>query len=42
MPGSNSILPRVNLATASFTPATFQGNTFTPQQAASWPGHEPG
>ena len=27
------ILPKVNLATASFTPATFQGNTFTPQQA---------
>ena len=33
MPASNSILPRVNLATASFTPATFQGNVFTPQQA---------
>lgn len=28
-----SILPKINLATASFTPATFQGNTFTPQQA---------
>ena len=33
MPDSNSILPRVNLAMANFTPATFQGNTFTPQQA---------
>lgn len=33
MPTSNSTLPRVNLATASFTPATFQGNVFTPQQA---------
>lgn len=33
MPSSNSILPKVNLATASFTPATFQGNVFTPQQA---------
>ena len=28
-----NILPRVNLASAGFTPATFQGNTFTPQQA---------
>lgn len=33
MPGINNILPRVNLATANFNPATFQGNTFTPQQA---------
>ncbi len=33
MANSNNILPRINLATASFTPAVFQGNTFTPQQA---------
>lgn len=33
MPTSNNILPKVNLANASFTPATFQGTVFTPQQA---------
>ncbi len=29
---NNSILPNVSLATANFTPATFEGNVFTPQQ----------
>ena len=33
MPDRVNMLPKVILPTASFTPATFQGVTFTPQQA---------